>query len=261
MTTGRFAAHTRADAGIAGAAFVILLAGIACVGTDLYTDHLVRFAAVVASVTEDQSPLEAAAAKMADERQCLAEALYYEARGEGKDGQKAVAEVVLTRVQSRYFPSTICGVVHEGAEQPGKHCQFSYACDGSLKRPKDTVAWRHSVDLASRIMAGSERLSDETGHAIAYHNIDVQPAWSETMERTAQVGNHIFYKFMPRSALVPAMIEETPVGGALMPDGTIVPIADLPVLPPDDTLTPIKASLSQEIQPDVQTRGAVGDGA
>ena len=64
-----------------------------------------------------------------DERRCLAEAIYFESRGEPLEGQVAVAEVVLNRVDDRQFPQTVCGVTNQGAGS-GRGCQFSYACDG-----------------------------------------------------------------------------------------------------------------------------------
>jgi len=62
--------------------------------------------------------------------QCLAEAVYYEARSEVKSGQMAVAEVVLNRVKSKHYPNTVCGVVYQGAER-STGCQFTFTCDGA----------------------------------------------------------------------------------------------------------------------------------
>ena len=64
------------------------------------------------------------------EQQCLAEAIYFESRGEPLEGQIAVAEVVLNRVDDRSFPKTVCGVTRQGVGS-GRGCQFSYACDGA----------------------------------------------------------------------------------------------------------------------------------
>jgi spore germination cell wall hydrolase CwlJ-like protein len=132
-----------------------------------------------------------------DQSECLAEVLYYEARGEGTEGEKAVAEVVLQRTHDAYYPHTICGVVYEGVQPDRKDCQFSFACDGALHKPKERGAWRNVRILADKILSGAVKLAGETGHAIAYHSVDVDPAWAQDMVETAQIGNHIFYRRDP----------------------------------------------------------------
>lgn len=132
-----------------------------------------------------------------DQSECLAEVLYYEARGEGTEGEKAVAEVVLQRTRDAYYPHTICGVVYEGVQPDRKDCQFSFACDGALRKPKERGAWRNVRILADKILSGAVKLAGETGHAIAYHSVDVDPAWADDMVETAQIGNHIFYRRDP----------------------------------------------------------------
>ena len=73
------------------------------------------------------------------ELECLADAVYYEARGETPSGQAAVAQVVMNRVRHPAFPKSICGVVFQGAyNRTG--CQFSFACDGSMRRARDIGA-------------------------------------------------------------------------------------------------------------------------
>ena len=75
----------------------------------------------------------------AGEAGSLAEALYYEARGQGLDGQKAIAEVVVRRTHQGNYPHSICGVVHQGN---GSACQFSFVCDGTMNRPKAMGEWK-----------------------------------------------------------------------------------------------------------------------
>ena len=127
---------------------------------------------------------------LAGEASCLAEAMYYEARGEGVVGEKAIAEVVVHRSQRRGFPHTICGVVHQG---DGEACQFSFVCDGTMDRPKDAGDWARAMRLATRILTGSLPLMNATEGAIAFHATTVQPEWPG-MVPTVRIGNHVFYR-------------------------------------------------------------------
>ena len=130
--------------------------------------------------------------KLKAEHRCLSEVIYYEARGEGAKGQKAVAEVVFHRMRTGNYGHSICAVVYEGADRPG--CQFSFACNGELKHAKSPQAWLRAEILAARILTGEENLGDVTGGATSFHAISVQPDWANDLQRTVQIGNHIFYK-------------------------------------------------------------------
>lgn len=126
------------------------------------------------------------------ELECLADAVYYEARGETPSGQAAVAQVVLNRVRHPAFPKSICGVVFQGAyNRTG--CQFSFACDGSMRRARDTGAWARARKVAARALAGAG--SSQVGSATHFHTINVSPGWGPRLLRVAQVGMHIFYRF------------------------------------------------------------------
>lgn len=130
------------------------------------------------------------------ETRCLAEAIYFEARGESLEGQAAVAEVVLNRVESRHWPNTVCGVVDQGKER-ATGCQFSYTCDGIPDRiASRSAAWRQAEKLAAFMMRGGPRRI--TGRATHYHADYVAPSWAKTMEKTAVVGRHIFYRRLLR---------------------------------------------------------------
>jgi hypothetical protein len=124
------------------------------------------------------------------ERQCLVEGIYYEARGERAVGQLAVAEVVLNRVLSGRYPATICGVVFQGAS--AGRCQFSFACDNSMKRPRNKVAWRKAQRLAHYVLSGKVRNS-LVGSATYYHANYVNPYWAPHMVEVAKIGTHVFY--------------------------------------------------------------------
>ena len=124
---------------------------------------------------------------------CLTTAVYYEARGESPRGQAAVAQVVMNRVKHPAFPKTVCGVVFQGAGHRG--CQFSFACDGSMRRGREVLAWKRARDVATRTLAGAARA--EGGSATHFHTTAVSPIWAPQMLRVAHVGAHVFYKFSP----------------------------------------------------------------
>ncbi|MHA1151101.1 MAG: cell wall hydrolase [Alphaproteobacteria bacterium] len=123
---------------------------------------------------------------------CLALNIYHEARGESLDGQVAVAQVVMNRVDDAEFPDRVCEVVREGGERPRDRCQFSWWCDGRVDKPDDLVAWTGSKDLARRILAGS--VDDPTSGALWYHADHVSPAWDMDIIRQAKIGRHVFYR-------------------------------------------------------------------
>ena len=126
------------------------------------------------------------------EHRCLAEVLYYEARGEGAQGEKAVAEVVFHRMNNGNYGHSICAVVYEGAGHPG--CQFSFTCNGELAHRKETQAWAESESLATQILTDQAWRKDSTGGATNFHAVSVEPEWAPTLEKTTQIGNHIFYR-------------------------------------------------------------------
>ncbi|MFQ5624419.1 MAG: cell wall hydrolase [Paracoccaceae bacterium] len=122
---------------------------------------------------------------------CLAEALYFEARGETVKGQMAVAEVILNRKLSPSFPNTICGVVRQGATRRNA-CQFSYYCDGRKEVIAEKTAYERVAKIA-RLMLDGYRPSITEG-ATHYHTLTVQPRWASRMLRTATIGDHVFYR-------------------------------------------------------------------
>lgn len=115
--------------------------------------------------------------------ECLAEALYFEARGEGRQGQTAVAEVILNRVESKRFPSNICAVVN----QPS---QFSYTI-GGRKAIRNKNAYQRVLTVAQEALDGMPRAL--TNGATYFHTTSVRPNWSHRFFRTATIGRHIFY--------------------------------------------------------------------
>lgn len=135
--------------------------------------------------------------KLADsERQCLAQAIYHEARGESEDGQMAVANVIINRAFSKKYPSTICGVVFQNADKGRYKCQFTFACDGKSDEGKERAAWNRSLHLAEVAFAEfqrGERPDVVPGSTLYYHTTAVAPKWSHTFRRVASIGSHVFY--------------------------------------------------------------------
>lgn len=125
------------------------------------------------------------------ELECLTQAVYFEARGETPAGQAAVAQVVLNRVRHPSFPKSVCGVVFQGA---GKRvgCQFSFACDGSMRRGRETAAWNRAQKIASKALSG--KVMSSVGDATHFHTTNVAPNWGPRLVRTAEVGMHVFYR-------------------------------------------------------------------
>lgn len=123
--------------------------------------------------------------------QCLTDAIYYEAALEPRDGQEAVAQVVLNRVRDPNFPNSVCGVVFQGSQSGG--CQFSFTCDGSMQRAPASWAWKQAEDVANRALNGYVAAS--VGTSTHYHADYVMPYWSPTLIKLKQIGRHIFYRW------------------------------------------------------------------
>lgn len=125
------------------------------------------------------------------EWRCLTEALYFEARGEPMEGQYAVAEVILNRVDHPNYPGSICGVVSQGTGRQFA-CQFTYTCDGRPEEINDTVAWNRVGHIARLMIDGAPR--DLTAGATHYHADWVNPQWASLFPQTADIGIHYFYR-------------------------------------------------------------------
>ena len=162
----------------------------------LYVSSTVRDAASLASLKPFEPSKLLHAEQVSKEANCLAEAIYYEARGESYDGQMAVAEVVVNRARSSVYPSTYCGVVYQGSERT-TGCQFTFTCDGSLDRAPRGVAWQQARTIAFEVMMGFAR--PITHRATHYHTTEVDPIWSGNLVETTRIGSHIFYRFPTRA--------------------------------------------------------------
>jgi spore germination cell wall hydrolase CwlJ-like protein len=193
-------AISRSDRVFVAAMAIVLATASAAIGASLTyrpsTDKIVKPAVQV--VEAPKPATDAVMNQLLAEHKCLSEALYYEARGEGAGGQKAVAEVVFHRMNHGNYGHSICAVVYEGKDKPG--CQFSFTCHADvLKRAKHPVEWRDAELMAAQILTGQVTLKNSTGGALNYHAVSVLPDWAETMDRTTQIGKHVFYRSTPRT--------------------------------------------------------------
>ncbi|MGH1349500.1 MAG: cell wall hydrolase [Methyloligellaceae bacterium] len=126
------------------------------------------------------------------EQHCLAIGIYFEARGEPKKGQVAVAQVIINRVKERFYPNTVCKVVWQGSHRK-TGCQFSFTCDGLSDKPRSWRKWRMAKRIARKVMNGKAWLK-EIGNASHYHATYVSPKWRHGMWRRKKIGLHIFYR-------------------------------------------------------------------
>ncbi|MFQ6005471.1 MAG: cell wall hydrolase [Woeseia sp.] len=145
---------------------------------------------VLACVIGSVCTNEVDARTLREEQHCLALSIYWEARGESRLGMIAVGWTILNRMRSRHFPSTPCGVVYQGGEQPP--CQFSWWCDGRSDRPRDIRSWRSTLLIAARLLVDPP--ADPTGGALFYHSTRIKPPWRRKRVRTTRIGGHVFYR-------------------------------------------------------------------
>lgn len=123
--------------------------------------------------------------------ECLAQALYFEARGETVRGMFAVAEVILNRVDSAVYPDSVCGVVNQGTGRRYE-CQFTYTCDGAKEVIAEPRAYARVAKVARMMLDGAPRML--TKGATHYHTTAVTPRWARKFAKTARIGVHEFYR-------------------------------------------------------------------
>ena len=129
--------------------------------------------------------------------ECLAEALYFEARGETVRGMFAVGEVILNRVDNDSYPNTLCNVINQGTGRK-YGCQFTYTCDGKAEVIAEPASWERVGKVARMLLDGVPR--QLTGGATHYHTKAVNPSWAQRFPRTATIGSHHFYRQPVRTA-------------------------------------------------------------
>ena len=130
----------------------------------------------------------------AKQEKCLTDAIYFESRGEEVNGQIAVAQVVMNRVFSGFYPTTVCGVVYQKkyVRRIGG-CQFSFSCDGIPDVVKEPEAWEIAKKIAVETLDGKLWLTS-VGKATHYHAFWVRPNWIREMAKLQRLGVHTFYR-------------------------------------------------------------------
>jgi spore germination cell wall hydrolase CwlJ-like protein len=169
---------------------------------------LIICAALFVATISSTSSLDAKGLFTSEERAemwCLAQNIYYEARGSNRADRVAVADVVLNRVEDTRYPNTICEVVKQGKQKPSwkdptvmvmvrNACQFSWYCDGKADDPKDLDSWVDSQQIAYNIITWNDGrgLTEGSTH---YHADYVKPEWAREMQLVGRIGVHIFYRW------------------------------------------------------------------
>jgi spore germination cell wall hydrolase CwlJ-like protein len=128
----------------------------------------------------------------AKSEKCLAEAVYFEARGEAVRGQIAVAQVVMNRAFSGFYPNTVCGVVYQNKH---RHlaCQFTFACDNVADVVREPDMWDRAKKIAKAMLDGQLWLP-EVAKSTHYHAYWVHPSWVHEMKKMYKFGVHTFYR-------------------------------------------------------------------
>ncbi len=165
----------------------------AMLGLPFIVIGLIVYFAYSARSTIDGSRVDAAKER-AREIRCLAENIYFEARGETLQGQYAVAEVTMNRLASPYFPDTICEVVHDTRWDPLRQrlvAHFSWTAF-KLRLESGSPAWKQAMDVATTVYHGY--YEPVVPDALFYHATSVQPYWASSKKVVARIGNHIFYR-------------------------------------------------------------------
>jgi spore germination cell wall hydrolase CwlJ-like protein len=150
---------------------------------------------VTGSEARPKSPAERlhlAGKARANAEKCLANAVYFEARGEPVRGQIAVAQVVMNRVFSPFYPDDVCGVVYQNASRHNA-CQFTFACDGIPDIVTEPDAWARAKRIARDMLDGKLWMPD-VAKSTHYHASWVRPDWIGEMRKIDRIGIHIFYR-------------------------------------------------------------------
>jgi len=135
------------------------------------------------------------------QKECLARNIYFEAGNQPLAGQVAVALVTINRVKNSQFPNTICEVIYQAKLRKNARgenvpiigqCQFSWFCDGKSDRPVDSDTWLEALGIAYNLF--DVNVIDITEGALWYHADYTLPYWTNQLNQTVTIENHIFYR-------------------------------------------------------------------
>lgn len=158
-----------------------------------------------AAPAEHITPDEAAAVDpkgqkpLDDPLTCLSRTIYWEAKGEGREGMEAVAAVVVNRLADPAFPKSVCAVVTQGRDTGA--CQFSWWCDGRPDDVAEPQAYAAATGIARKAL--NQQLADPTGGAVNFHLASIRPDWADQFVQTGRIGQHIFYRSPEATAAAP----------------------------------------------------------
>jgi len=130
---------------------------------------------------------------------CLALNIYFEAQDQPVEGQIAVSQVVMNRVQDSRFPDNVCDVIKQGVHSKNTgfpvrwKCHFSWYCDGKSDTPRHLDSYRWANFIASYVISGDSK--DLVNGSTHYHAKFVSPNWNIQKTRVTQIGDHIFYRW------------------------------------------------------------------
>lgn len=216
-----------------------------------------RDRAAIGSLVTLEVPKRTDAEEMVRQNQCLATAIYYEARSESLSGQLGVAEVIANRVNDHRYPNTICDVVYQGATRT-TGCQFTFTCDGAMDKKPRGAKWDKAQSVAAHVMMDlNER---KTGGATHYHATYVDPVWNSGLIKTSQIGVHIFYRF-PRggewsvaTARQSARLAQRRAGLKTIVPAGAVSVAPTELLTPASSAAELNAQALQNVQTDASVQ-------
>ncbi len=226
-----------------------------------------RDKAAIGSLVSLEVPKRSEAEEMLKQKQCLATAIYYEARSETYAGQLGVAEVIANRVNDHRYPNSICEVVFQGATRT-TGCQFTFTCDGAMNKKPRGAKWDKAQAIAAHVMMGLNE--KKTAGATHYHATYVNPVWNSGLIKTKQIGTHIFYRFprgnewsvatarqaarlAQRRAGIQAIV---PADAAVQPETEVLTPVEAPAAPEEVTIADLNAQALEKVQ-----SAEMGDGA
>jgi spore germination cell wall hydrolase CwlJ-like protein len=147
-------------------------------------------------VPQSLVPLIASKTIPTNDLQCMAENIYYEAGNQSYAGKIAVGQVVLNRTKTNGYPSTVCGVIYEGSQNPQTlACQFSWSCAPHNAIDKNSNIWRESLKASTELLLNKGHMVDITEGATNYHADYIKdPVWTKQLHQVTKIDQHIFYK-------------------------------------------------------------------